>query len=117
MVSTPMSSSLVVLGGIGDNPLAYWEEIDWDTDKAWRCLGSETRIDNILEELSSIQTEMDAAFESEIHRNPYSVKLWILYLDSRKAISTAGRFSIYERAIKVLPRSYKLWYRYLQVRS
>lgn len=107
-----MTSSLVVLGDVGDNPLAYWEEIEWDTDKAWKCLD---RNQESSHSETSSPSETDAAFESEIQRNPYSVKLWILYLESRKMMSTAGRFSLYERSVKFLPRSYKLWYRYLQV--
>lgn len=102
------SSSLAILGDVGDNPLAYWDEITWETEEQ---LDKEEERD----EGTAFADHSDAAYESEIQRCPYSVPLWSMYLASRKKSSSRVRFAIYERAVKVLPRSYKLWYRYLQV--
>eukprot|EP00038_Savillea_parva_P026092 m.51348 g.51348 ORF g.51348 m.51348 type:complete len:862 (+) comp7299_c0_seq1:235-2820(+) len=55
----------------------------------------------------------DLPYEEEILRNPYSVKAWLRYLDHKAAAPHTVRFSIYERAVKQLPGSYKLWYKYL----
>lgn len=154
------SSSLVVLGEAGDNPLAFWEQIQWDFDDCGEqhqrhikdvdhnnfasargniqnkvenyvkdehgdtLSSSSNHSDNIVSTSPSYIKENAAisscqfkipSFELEIERNPYSVTLWVLYLDAMKSASTKDRFVIYERAVKVLPRSYKLWYRYLKV--
>jgi len=74
----------------------------------------------------------DMPFEEELLRNPYSVKTWCRYLASRGVAcfgddgldpssasltspsSTPGRRRVlFERAIKALPGSYKLWHAYL----
>jgi pre-mRNA-splicing factor SYF1 len=55
-------------------------------------------------------------FEEEIARNPYSVKLWLSYLAFKQGSTPGSRYMIYERALKDLPRSYKIWYAYLQER-
>lgn len=110
--------SLAVLGDAGDNPLAYWEDIDWDIREDVHNKELDHGSNQVYHDsLSQSVGETGAAFEAEIQRNPYSVVLWTLYLDSRKAASTNERFAIYERGVAVLPRSYKLWYRYLQVRN
>ena len=41
---------------------------------------------------------------------------WMKYLDIKAKASTTVRFQLYERALKMLPGSYKLWYRYLKER-
>ena len=51
--------------------------------------------------------------EEEIARNPYSLKLWLAYLEFRKAAPYRDRRVIHERALKFLPRSFKLWKTYL----
>ncbi|CAG9759678.1 unnamed protein product [Ceutorhynchus assimilis] len=51
-------------------------------------------------------------YEEEILRNPYSVKHWLRYIDHKKQSPNL----IYERALKQLPGSYKLWYNYLLIR-
>uniref|UniRef100_A0A1I8GF51 Pre-mRNA-splicing factor SYF1 n=2 Tax=Macrostomum lignano TaxID=282301 RepID=A0A1I8GF51_9PLAT len=63
------------------------------------------------------QEEEDLPYEEEILRNPYSVKSWLRYVehkaDGRRPVAVC---QIYERAVKQLPGSYKLWYRYLRYR-
>lgn len=55
----------------------------------------------------------DLRYEEEILRNPYLLKAWTNYLDFKKSGSPFVRFIIFERALKHLPRSYKLWHAYL----
>jgi hypothetical protein len=56
-------------------------------------------------------------YEEEIARNPYYLKGWLKYLEYKSnSSSTTDRYVIYERALKYLPRSYKLWYNYLSLR-
>ena len=55
-------------------------------------------------------------YEEELQHNPYSLKLWMRYLDAQKSASTAVRTMLYERALLLLPRSYKLWRMYLSER-
>ena len=61
----------------------------------------------------------DVIHEEEIARNPYSLKAWLHYLQAKSATSTPAiaRYVIYERALKYLPRSYKLWRAYLRDRE
>ena len=75
--------------------------------------------------------EEDMPFEEELLRNPFSVKTWCRYLASRGASTLGGagaaeaaalaspsstpgrRRVLFERALKALPGSYKLWFAYL----
>ena len=50
-------------------------------------------------------------------RNPFLLDSWTKYLEFRKTAKPRVRYIIYERALKCLPRSYKLWRAYLQERS
>ncbi|KAJ9074052.1 pre-mRNA-splicing factor syf1 [Entomophthora muscae] len=67
----------------------------------------------------------DVPYEEEIARNLYSVKSWGRYLDhkqdslanSKKAHHLRPLFILFERALKDLPGSYKLWKRYLDLRT
>ena len=73
-------------------------------------------------------------YEQEISRNSYSVKAWwnyLYYLEQSHAVSitmkgtgigtsssrSRERFVVYERAVRYLPRSYKLWHAYLNERT
>lgn len=59
-------------------------------------------------------------YEEEIARNPFYLKGWLKYLEyksSNSSTTTTDRYIIYERALKYLPRSYKLWYNYLLLRK
>ncbi|XP_040270668.1 pre-mRNA-splicing factor SYF1 [Bufo bufo] len=60
--------------------------------------------------------EDDLQFEEEILRNPYSVKCWMRYIESKGSAPAHTLNLIYERALKELPGSYKLWYAYLKQR-
>lgn len=57
-------------------------------------------------------------YEEELLRNPYDVKVWWSYCTAAAAragpISTL--FVLYERSVRALPRSYKLWHAYLCAR-
>ncbi|XP_030852951.1 pre-mRNA-splicing factor SYF1 isoform X1 [Strongylocentrotus purpuratus] len=60
--------------------------------------------------------EDDLAYEEEILRHPFSVKCWLRYTEHKSKGPPAGLHLIYERALKELPGSYKLWYNYLKLR-
>uniref|UniRef100_A0A8C5SDF5 Pre-mRNA-splicing factor SYF1 n=1 Tax=Laticauda laticaudata TaxID=8630 RepID=A0A8C5SDF5_LATLA len=60
--------------------------------------------------------EEDLQYEEEILRNPFSVKCWIRYIDFKQNAPRHILNLIYERALKELPGSYKLWYNYLKQR-
>ncbi|KAG6414737.1 hypothetical protein SASPL_122111 [Salvia splendens] len=51
--------------------------------------------------------------EEEVIRNPHSLKSWLRYLTHAPP---EKRVIIYERALKALPGSYKLWHAYLRLR-
>jgi pentatricopeptide repeat protein len=59
----------------------------------------------------------DIQFEDEVARNPYAPKVWWSYLTYKTDAAPSTRYLIYERALKHLPRSYKLWHAYLQERT
>lgn len=62
------------------------------------------------------QTDEDVAYEEEILRNPYSLKHWLRYIEHKKHAPHNAVNIVYERALKELPGSYKLWYNYLRAR-
>lgn len=64
----------------------------------------------------SFQIEEDLPYEEEILRNAYSVKHWMRYADHKKNAPGPVLNMLYERALKQLPGSYKLWYNYLKAR-
>lgn len=68
--------------------------------------------ENIVKSIS----EEDVQYEEEILRNAYSVKHWLRYIDHKSSAPARDLNVIYERALKELPRSYKIWYRYLKTR-
>ena len=59
----------------------------------------------------------ESAYEADLQRNPFSLKNWLYYLNFKAEASPADRYDIYERALGNIPRSYKLWQRYLDERS
>lgn len=61
-------------------------------------------------------SEEDLLHEETVLRNPKSLKPWWKYLISKSEAPFKDRFVIYERALKALPGSYKLWYAYLRER-
>uniref|UniRef100_A0A1A9WIW5 Suppressor of forked domain-containing protein n=1 Tax=Glossina brevipalpis TaxID=37001 RepID=A0A1A9WIW5_9MUSC len=58
----------------------------------------------------------DVPYEEEILRNAYSVKHWLRYIDHKAKAPNNGVNIVYERALKELPGSYKIWYNYLRTR-
>ncbi|CAD5228216.1 unnamed protein product [Bursaphelenchus okinawaensis] len=67
---------------------------------------------------SLVFEDEDLPYEEDILRNEYSLRSWQRYIDHKiktKAPSKQVRV-IYERALKVFNRSYKLWYNYLRYR-
>ena len=50
----------------------------------------------------------DLLYEEELLRNPYSLRMWVRYLEARKDAAQKRRFLLYERAISALPGSYKV---------
>ncbi|KAH9529747.1 Pre-mRNA-splicing factor SYF1 [Dermatophagoides farinae] len=74
-------------------------------------------MDNDTEKNSSIViSEEDLAHEEDILRNSYSIKHWLRYIDHKKESSNNVVNLLYERALKLMPGSYKLWYSYLKLR-
>lgn len=60
--------------------------------------------------------EEDLLYEEEILRNPYSVKSWLRYIEHKENSPAKQLNMVYERALRELPGSYKLWYNYLRIR-
>ncbi|KAF3483495.1 pre-mRNA splicing factor syf-1 [Arthroderma uncinatum] len=59
----------------------------------------------------------DTVYEQDILRDPGSIKPWLSYIEYKKQNGTLYEQSfIMERACKQLPRSYKLWKMYLELR-
>ena len=55
--------------------------------------------------------------ENEVKNNPYRLKSWLQYLSFLDGSNEYERYKVYERALHHLPRSYKLWYAYLDERE
>ena len=64
-----------------------------------------------------LQAEEDLLFEEDILRNAYSLKYWWRYIDAKRYAKPRAKCLIYERALKYLPGSYKLWHQYLNYRK
>lgn len=63
-----------------------------------------------------VQSCPPPADPKELQQNPYSVRLWVAYAKAKANAADRVRFLVYERAVKELPGSYKLWQMYLQDR-
>lgn len=62
-------------------------------------------------------TENDVVYEQDISRNPGSVRAWLDYANYKRTHGTIlERSFVLERACSALPRSYKLWKTYLELR-
>eukprot|EP00771_Trimastix_marina_P000533 gnl/Trimastix_PCT/1553.p1 GENE.gnl/Trimastix_PCT/1553~~gnl/Trimastix_PCT/1553.p1 ORF type:complete len:878 (-),score=280.43 gnl/Trimastix_PCT/1553:33-2603(-) len=59
------------------------------------------------------QAELEISFEEAVLRDPYNLKNWILYLETKREAPYAVRQMMFERALQNLPGSYKLWRLYL----
>ncbi|XP_015791170.1 pre-mRNA-splicing factor SYF1-like [Tetranychus urticae] len=64
---------------------------------------------------SSLLSKLDLNSETEIVRHPYSTKHWLRYINAKKDEKAPVEVVnlLYERALKEIPGSYKLWYGYL----
>ncbi|CAF4120962.1 unnamed protein product [Rotaria socialis] len=60
--------------------------------------------------------ETDILYEEDCLRNQYSVKAWLRYIDHIKEGPNEKINLVYERALRELPGSYKLWFSYLKLR-
>lgn len=59
----------------------------------------------------------DLVYENDILNNPGSMKPWLSYISYKRQYgSPLEQAFIFERALTALPRSYKMWKTYLQVR-
>ena len=57
-----------------------------------------------------LPSDEDLLYEEELLRNPYSLKMWTRYLEARKDIKPTRRIVLYERALRALPGSYKVFW-------
>lgn len=79
---------------------------------------AESSVISKYDERFFLQSDEDIPFEEDIVRNPYSVRHWLRYIDHKK-ISAGSPDSVnmlYERCLKQVPGSYKVWIRYLRYR-
>lgn len=62
--------------------------------------------------------EDDLPYEEDVLRNAYSLTSWLRYIEVKLKNSSdwSSIYLLYERALKQIPGSYKLWYGYLKVR-
>lgn len=60
--------------------------------------------------------ENDIPYEQEILKNPDDITPWFRYLFHKRDRPLADQVSVYERAVRLFPRSYKLWKAYLDLR-
>ncbi|KAJ1676051.1 pre-mRNA-splicing factor syf1 [Spiromyces aspiralis] len=63
--------------------------------------------------------DADLPFEKDVLHDKYNLKNWLRYLDHKHAsnASADSLIMVYERAVRALPGSYKLWKRYLDYRK
>jgi pre-mRNA-splicing factor SYF1 len=62
--------------------------------------------------------EDDLPYEEDCIRNSYNLKSWLRYIDHKTKSSNnwVAVYLVYERSLRQLPGSYKLWYNYLRLR-
>ena len=60
--------------------------------------------------------DSDVPYEEEVLRNSYNVKSWMRYIEHKASGPKIPLYMVYERALKELPCSYKIWYKYLCLR-
>ncbi|RWS31360.1 pre-mRNA splicing factor Syf1-like protein [Leptotrombidium deliense] len=65
-----------------------------------------------------VDSDDDLVFEEDIIRNSFSVKHWLRFVEHKKNAKCSNEAIniVYERALKQLPGSYKLWKSYLDLR-
>uniref|UniRef100_A0AC34R054 Pre-mRNA-splicing factor SYF1 n=1 Tax=Panagrolaimus sp. JU765 TaxID=591449 RepID=A0AC34R054_9BILA len=81
-------------------------------------LAEKMDVDPVTKKIDVVLTDEDIAYEEDILRNEFSIRSWQRYIDHKlktKSPPKAVRL-LYERALKIFNRSYKLWYSYLKYR-
>lgn len=68
-------------------------------------------------ERAPTQADEDIPFEEEIIKNPFSVSAWFRYIKFKREAPQKQRNLLFERALKQIPGSYKLWRFYLKERT
>lgn len=63
-----------------------------------------------------LDSVLDEIFEVELKQDPHRPKIWLAYIEKIPLSNRKPRWLMYERSLKVLPRSYKIWRRYLNER-
>ncbi|KRZ52824.1 Pre-mRNA-splicing factor SYF1 [Trichinella nativa] len=65
-----------------------------------------------------MEEEDDIPYEEDLFRNRFSLKCWLRYIEHKTQSSknVASVNLLYQRALRELPGSYKLWYQYLKLR-
>ncbi|CAD6184560.1 unnamed protein product [Caenorhabditis auriculariae] len=97
-------------------------------NKRWRIKKNESdtvsQLSSKLNKIPNFETVKqiapeDVPFEEDILRNPTSVNCWQRYIDHKKQSKASPKqiFLIYERALAVFQRSYKIWFHYLKFRE
>ncbi|KAJ1619393.1 hypothetical protein T492DRAFT_890395 [Pavlovales sp. CCMP2436] len=66
--------------------------------------------------MSPSSVTVDILYEEDLLRNAFSLKYWMRYLDAKRKTPAASRNVLFERALKHLPGSYKLWRMYMRER-
>ncbi|GMT04351.1 hypothetical protein PENTCL1PPCAC_26525, partial [Pristionchus entomophagus] len=63
--------------------------------------------------------EADLPYEEDILKNQYSLRTWQRYIEHKKKSKAPLKqiCQVYERALKIFERSYKLWFNYLRFRK
>ena len=66
--------------------------------------------------ISGTAEEDDFVFEEQIARDRYNLGHWVSYIAAKRSAPLAARVQLYERAVSLLPGSYKLWHAFLSER-
>ncbi|EPZ34667.1 TPR-like protein [Rozella allomycis CSF55] len=81
----------------------------------WQCLMAVLRMEESIP-VKHVAPE-DVPYEEELVRNPFYVKGWLRYIQHKREYSYEAQCYVYERALLHLPRSYKIWKQYLNLRT
>lgn len=110
-----MNTSLQVLQVVLTSEHTFARRLYFNNRRA-----NELEIRFIFRKYEMLFEDEDLPFEEDCIRNPYSLKSWLRYIDFKSKAGIAANwiavYLIYERALKQLPGSYKLWYSYLKLR-
>lgn len=61
--------------------------------------------------------DSDVPYELEILKSPHEIAPWLRYIQHKRDRPLAEQASVYERAVRLFPRSYKIWKAYLDLRA